>query len=418
MNFRSFLYRTLAVGILGFLLLWNPGVSREEWWRKDLRHLAQELPARHINPFFKTTREEFLRAVNELDKALPSMQDHEIVIGLKRIVTIIGDPHTDLSITFSYFPLRLQWLKDGYFVAGTVSANRSILKSRLVRIGDMDIERVYSAISAVIPHDNKYWLRVRSAQFLTAPAILHALKVVPHLDRAKFHFADSTGNITSLELVKLAQPIDKSDWLDAFNQNNNSVPLYLKKPDVNYWFEHLADSKSLFFQYNRCEEMEKLPFSQFSEQLFKAADQFSVTRLIVDLRHNSGGNSGILWPFILNLKASPHLNRRGHLFVVVGPETYSSGVLNAAELQRETSAILVGEPTGARPNLYGHYKFFTLPNSNLEVSYSTRYFERVPGNPDALMPEISVQTSSAEFFAGRDPVLEKILNYKTKAVTP
>ncbi len=49
--------------------------------------------------------------------------------------------------------------------------------------------------------------------------------------------------------------------------------------------------------------------------------------------------------------------------------------------QLQTNPILVGEPTGGKPNSYGEISSFLLPNSGLVVNYSTKYFEQVSGDP-------------------------------------
>jgi hypothetical protein len=43
----------------------------KEQWRKDLQYLARELPARHENAFHTVTREQFEKAVAELNAAIP-----------------------------------------------------------------------------------------------------------------------------------------------------------------------------------------------------------------------------------------------------------------------------------------------------------------------------------------------------------
>jgi len=414
MRIKAYLYAVLALILFAFLLVGSPRPSREDWWRKDLRYLATELLVRHVNPFFSVTREEFDRAVDELDKAIPLMKDHEIVVGMKQIVAMIGDPHTDMAVEFSYYPLRLQWFKDGYFASATTSAYRRSLGSRLVQIGNMDVESAYAAIKTVISHDNENWLRKQSASFMVAPAILHAKKILPQMERGQFFFEDAKKNRFALDLARPTHKIDSSEWLLAPDEAKMPAPLYLKKKDVYYWFEHLQNSKTLYFQYNRCQEVETLPFGKFAEELFRSVDTLLVNRLIIDLRHNSGGNSGILWPFIVGLNNRPTINQKAHLFVIIGSGTYSSGVLNAAELQEHTHAIFFGEPTGARPNVYGEPRQFYLPNSGLAVSYSTKHFKRVKDDPPALMPDVTVELTAADYFAGRDPVLDRILTYQAK----
>jgi hypothetical protein len=79
-------------------------------------------------------------------------------------------------------------------------------------------------------------------------------------------------------------------------------------------------------------------------------------------------------------------------------------------LKHELQAVLVGEPSAQRPNSYGDVRTFQLPNSKLVVRYCTKYFRLDPhGDPDALLPDIPVDLTAQDYFAGRDPVLERVL---------
>ena len=74
----------------------------EEQWREDLRFLAQELPNRHRNAFDRVkgraTRAHFDSAVAALDHRIPSLADHEVVVGMAGLVAMIGDGHTRLTL--------------------------------------------------------------------------------------------------------------------------------------------------------------------------------------------------------------------------------------------------------------------------------------------------------------------------------
>jgi len=78
---------------------------------------------------------------------------------------------------------------------------------------------------------------------------------------------------------------------------------------------------------------------------------------------------------------------------------------NAADFLRETNATLVGEPTGARPNGWQEKGQFTLPNSHLAVSVSTRYYRFLDEDLPAVMPHEHIPLTWEDFRAGRDPVL-------------
>src|SRR4030095_104897 len=97
---------------------------------------------------------------------------------------------------------------------------------------------------------------------------------------------------------------------------------------------------------------------------------------------------------------------RGRLYCLIGGETFSSGIWTANDL-RKLGAVLVGSPTGGKPNSYGKVATLQLPNSLLQVGYSTRYFEIVSGSdPPWIAPELAVGPAVAALRAGRDPLLE------------
>lgn len=74
------------------------GVLTAAQWRADLRVLADSLVARHRQPFHKITQAAFDSAVADLDTRIPSLQDHEVIVGLARLAAMLGDGHTRLEI--------------------------------------------------------------------------------------------------------------------------------------------------------------------------------------------------------------------------------------------------------------------------------------------------------------------------------
>ena len=81
-------------------------------------------------------------------------------------------------------------------------------------------------------------------------------------------------------------------------------------------------------------------------------------------------------------------------------------------LAEQLGAVLIGEPTGGKPNHFGALGSFVLPNSQLAISHSTKTFVKVDGDPDSVYPDVLVELDSADFFAGHDRVLEAALRYE------
>jgi hypothetical protein len=106
----------------------------------------------------------------------------------------------------------------------------------------------------------------------------------------------------------------------------------------------------------------------------------------------------------------PALNRAGNLFVITGRGAFSAGMTNITDFRRETEAILVGEPTGARPNGYQENHLFTLPLSKLRVSCSMLKYRFQPDSEtDAVFPDQRIDPDWSLFKAGKDAALQWIL---------
>jgi hypothetical protein len=69
----------------------------------------------------------------------------------------------------------------------------------------------------------------------------------------------------------------------------------------------------------------------------------------------------------------------------------------------------VGEPTGGSPNSYGDVAPARLPNSQLVVNCSTRYFSFPQYPPGSMMPDVVVPLSSADYFARHDTFIAAVL---------
>jgi len=74
----------------------------------------------------------------------------------------------------------------------------------------------------------------------------------------------------------------------------------------------------------------------------------------------------------------------------------------------------VGQTIGEKPNGYAEVRSMLLPNSQLTVHYSTRYYKFSEGGENAIRPDREITPSWADYKAGRDPVLEWVLDSDPK----
>ena len=70
---------------------------------------------------------------------------------------------------------------------------------------------------------------------------------------------------------------------------------------------------------------------------------------------------------------SDTINRKGHLFVILGRNTFSAAMSAVTDLERQTECLFVGEPSCSGPNFRGQANPVTLPCSGLRLSCASHF---------------------------------------------
>ena len=395
----------------------DPALSAAQW-REDLHTVARELPKRHANAFHMVSRSSFDSAVSALDSAIPHLGPDSAVVGLRRVVTMIGDGHTNLSLpgNWSRLPVRFTWFGDPVNapadlelrVTAAAAPFEHALAARVIRIGDSATSGAYAALTGIIAGgESEGSRREASAAYMRVPQLLHGLGIVPRADIVTLVLADSVGRESTVA-VRPVTPATRIDWHYATSRQ----PLYLSRPDDPYWFTMLADatgdSSTVYVALGGYPDW--IAFWRRSRELFTYIDEHKARRLVIDLRDNGGGDFNKVRRLLIpGLRARATVSTPGRLYVLIGPATFSAAMTNAVDLRRDLHAILVGEPTGARPNGYQEGASFTLPNSHLKVTVSTRYYRFQAEDTPGVLPDHYAPPSWRDYRAGRDPALSWVL---------
>ena len=389
-----------------------------EKWQEDLDYLAKELPKRHKNLYHQVSAEKFQRAIENLKQNVPTLSNHEIAVEFARIVAMIGDGHTELSLIqsatqFERIPLYFYYFGDSLYIIAATEIYKSTIGSRVLKIGKSSVEESFEAVKALISHDNDMEYRHSGPRYLAVPKILHALKLTENMEYENFVVEATSGEIDTIR-VKAFESGQTQDWQTALALSGNKKPLFLQNQGNNYWFTFLDDTKTLYLNYNRCQNQNGKPsIKEFAKEVFNFVDNNTIDRFIFDLRDNSGGNMKLNRPLIEGIIERYSINLKGNLFVITGRRTFSAGTKAAIELKKNTEAIFVGEPSRGKPNGYGEIEKFRLPNSNIVVEYSVEFYTMIPelGDANYLAVDIPVENSYKDYAEGRDKVFEKILSH-------
>ena len=387
---------------------------------EDVRELGLSIAQLHPNPFRSVSRQRFNAEVDGLAQRAPTLTRNELLVGMLRIVALLGprNGHTGLfpadpshPSPLHLYPLRLYRFADGVFVVD--AQDRALVRSRVVAIGGVTIDRVFQLVEPLVPRDNDSNLRGLSPMYALTAEVLDGLGIVDADEPASFTLERPDGQRSDVPLSPITGPRYAGAFADPIFGHYPSVlpaasrPLYLAGSARVLWATKLARGKAVYVGFNSV----RAPTPVFLERLQRLVRGKGVRRVIVDVRLNGGGDNTTYGP-LTSLFRSPVVNRRGRLYLLIGRATFSAAGNFSAEIDRDTRAIIVGEPTGGGVETYADTFPVLLPTVGWYVHIAARYHERKNGRGDrrlAVEPNVRVDLSSAQYFSGRDPVLERAL---------
>ncbi len=375
-------------------------------WREDLHFFARELPRRHQNAFHHLSQERFLAEVAALDKKLETLDADATYVGLSRLSNLIGDAHTYLRVPQddANLPFDFWRFGDAYRVTSAVVGQERSLGARVLEVEGVPIAMAIALAREQTPDDeNPNYRDGLASMRLTTGIFLHGMGFTKDRETAHYTLSDDQGQFT---LTVRVPP--KGAPAAAEISLPKERPLFRQRPDEPFRVVWLANAKTVYCNFRSYQNL-----GANAQLLFDVIRRQHPDKLVVDLRGNSGGDyvEG-LKHLVEPLRQDGELNRPGHLFVLIGPFTFSAAMANAAQFRQRTAALLVGQPIGEKPNSYQEPEAVTLPNSHLTLRYSTRYYAFAPGGDNVIRPDHELVPSWEDFAAGRDPVLDWVLAYR------
>jgi Peptidase family S41 len=383
--------------------------------RNDIELFLQELERIHPNPYHAVSRAVMRAAADELSARLPTLNDSQMLVELMRLIARLGERDGHAGLAFGdkahFYPFYTYRFSDGVFVVATVR-RPMLVGARLVAIAGRPVEEVLRLVEPLMTRDNEMTLLANAQFSLGAAEILHGLGVTPTADRATFTFVLRNGRRTDVELRPIPAPaffqgMQGAYPLFVYGLPRRANPLFLRRRAEDQWLTTLRRGRVVYLAYR---SVANDTFNT-SERVLQLARRRKVSRIIVDLRNNGGGEIRTYTPLLDALRS--RAVRRKQLVVIIGRETFSAATHFAADVKRQTRAIFVGEPTGGSPNHYSDTDPVVLPVTGWTIGIPTIYYEKLPGQSGlTLEPDVRVNLTARHFFAGRDPVLGKALTVR------
>lgn len=377
----------------------------------ELANLVEVLERTHPDPYHGLPRAEFIAALDAFEAAVPAMAPEEATVELMRIWAMLSlegrDGHQFALPTAEasgpFLPIRVYEFAEGVFVTGAAPPHEDLVGARITAVGSTPIEEVLAAIEPLVPRDGPATVPAFRPFFFLRTDVLRGLGIVDGGPVAVEVERDGRTETVDLEPIALDE---WNAWGDGLGMQqlpaDDRVP-YLADPAP--FTAELLDDGVAYVRYRAVGH----PDVAAVDGWFDAGE---ATSLVLDLRQNPGGDNTTYGP-LLALVRDVAATGQGAVTVLIDRVTFSAAANLATEIEARTNARFVGEPMGGGLNFWDDVRRLRLEAlpMPMEVAISVRYWQFAdPEDPRlTIEPDIAVEVTAADFFAGHDPALEAAL---------
>ena len=390
----------VALALAGCAAASEPEAAAPTPLQRDITGLVDQMARLHPDVDHEVPLPDLRAEAADLAERAPRISRDELVVGLLRLTTLgerdghggifLHDPaHTK---PFTFFPLRVHDFADGVHVVADFAGGTHV-GNRVTAIDGVPLAQVVEAVKPLIPRDNASTVRLLLPEYLVCAEVLRGLGIVR--GAATYAFADGSEVTLEAGHGALATAFTPLPRLEA--------SLLYRRLDQPFVLAPLQGGRSLYLGYHQVAS----PPQSLVDRILRAARKPGFRRLLIDVRHNGGGDNTTYWPLLDLINARP---LRDKVSVLMGRMTFSAAGNFVAAVDHRTKARLVGEPSGGSPNQWGDRNPIELPTVGLTAYVAAVYVEVVPGDRrHAVRPDVPVEPTVADFLAGRDPVLRRAL---------
>jgi len=387
-------------------------------WKSDLSSLEHEL-LKHPKLRADAAAAERLHtaislAMSAVDGAdTPASRRDAAIAGIAKACASVGDGHTRINaspslrfpVALRFYPVSSAYDATDYELRVYASSPEFafLLGKKVEKIQGLPVDAVLKALEPAVSLESALdepgaealkglALRTESLSACMDPFLMRGLGLA---DKEGLHLTIDASDYT------VPETSESFAWSYAIAPDA-STAIARRHPDTPIWYSILDTSPdTLYLAFRSCRSDAGTVFDEVIRTLH---DHAEITRLIVDMRTNSGGDSRPGTRFAQQLSGTSLAKRRGGVVLLVGPYTFSSALMNAADILKACgakgdpnsgNAVLAGEPLTEPLDHYGEVVRYKLPSSGLVVGRSSKFFRY--SATSGLSPKM---TSSAPQVAG------------------
>jgi tetratricopeptide (TPR) repeat protein len=386
------------------------GWSRDYGWRQDVDFLRSEVKRLNAEYRGAPLPAEFERRYEELKQKVPQLSDEEIFVGMNRMLAVLGQGHTQLTIPkdgrlpAKALPFQVYVFPEGIFIIDAALDHKGLVGARLISIEGVPAEDALRRVNETqsVDGDNEHLMF--GTQRLRPMPYLLGLGIAKSADAVRIAVQKPGGAKRNITVG--TAPFDAA--LTLVPPTGARTPLFLRDLKQFHWDQPLPEHDALYVQLNALSDEKDETLEQYGLRLRALLTQEAPSNLIVDLRHNGGGSTH-LYPELLRTLVGFSIMPGRRVYVLIGRRTYSAAGNLATDLEQLADAVILGEASSECCTLYASPSPFTLPFSKVGGRVATKRWSlsRKPADFRREMhPHVPVLITAKDYFAGRDPVME------------
>lgn len=377
------------------------------------------------------------------DAPVPTTAD-ELTLLASRSLAAFDNAHTTVLKSSMYrLPVRVHWTADALIIVKARPEYAGLLGRRILSLGERTPEALLERMPQLVGGGTKNWARYRSAYFFSAPSALSFLGADVERGAVEVRTASPDGSEETriLRADSALMPGDPFwDFLDAFPgdehfetegwvtllRKNQDLPLYLQVTDKFFLLRDLPEHDAIYVRMNASFDDKAETVGQFKRRILAQIKVSTPRSIIVDFRHNRGGDYTKVLPLVRALSKAVPVD--GQLYLITGPNTFSAGLVAGSQFKRflPDRLTIVGSEVGDKLRFRAEGFYPTLPKSQIRL-YLTKGWSDLadgcgwfddcwPPNKVLLRPigsldiDIDVENTWAAFRDGQDLVVNAVLD--------
>jgi hypothetical protein len=353
----------------------------------------------------------WMAAARRLQRQVPGLTDGQVIVGMARMVAMLGDDETQLILPPSpVYPFAARWIGNGIYLFGAPAADRWLLGARLVAVDGHPIRAVVARLRTLIDYQDPGlarawivgWGYVTPSRpgYLNDADLLHWLEVTRSVTVAKFTVRTARGSLQTIRLTAVRR-VPRFRYVPS--------PLYLRHAAEPYWLSILARQRAVYLKYNNCLHLPDTGFQRLAARALAVLRAHPAYRLVVDLRDNLGGDDQPFGALLSGIWSDRAINRRGRIFGLINDFTASAAAHDSYNLRVTSNALLVGQQVATPISEFGGGHALRLPHYEVLIQVTTADVN--PAQTRWGIPDIVVAPTLHDWLTGHDPVLAEALAY-------